>query len=56
MTAWLLRLVRWIAGPGRAEWAEAMAAEADAAGSRSTNWAFGCVVAVLMDRLRRANA
>ena len=54
MTAWLLRLVRWIAGPDRAEWAEAMAAEADAAGARSTGWALGCVGAVSIDRLRRS--
>jgi len=54
MTAWLLRLVRWIAGPDRAEWVDAMAAEAEVAGTRSTGWAMGCVVAVLIDRLRRS--
>ena len=54
MTDWLLRLVRWIAGPDRAEWADAMAAETGAAGPRSTSWALGCVGAVLIDRIRRS--
>lgn len=54
MTDWLLRLVRWIAGPDRAEWADAMAAETGAAGLRSTSWALGCVGAVVIDRIRRS--
>lgn len=53
MTDWLLRLVRWIASPDRAEWAEAMAAEAEASGAGSTSWALGCVGATLRDRLAR---
>lgn len=53
MTAWLLRLVRWIAGRDRAEWTYAMATEAGAAGAGSTGWAMGCVIAALRDRLSR---
>lgn len=53
MTDWLLRIARWIAGPSRAEWADAMAAEANAAGTASTRWALGCVGAMLVDRTRR---
>ena len=53
MTAWLLRLTRWIAGRARAEWADAMAAEAEAAGAQSTSWALGCVGATLRDRVAR---
>ena len=51
MTDWLLRLARWIAGRGRTEWADAMAAEADAAGAQSKSWALGCVRASLHDRV-----
>lgn len=54
MTAWLLRLARWIAGRDRADWADAMASEADAAGSGSTGWALGCVGALLIDRMRQS--
>ena len=53
MTAWLLRLARRIAGRERAEWADAMAAEAEAAGAQSTSWALGCVAAIMRDRLAR---
>lgn len=52
MTHWILRLVRWIAGPSRAEWADAMEAEADVAGSRSTAWALGCFGAIIIDHIR----
>jgi hypothetical protein len=52
MTGGLLRLVRWIAGRDRAEWAEAMAAETEAAGAEALGWAWGCVAAALIDRIR----
>ena len=53
MTDWLLRLARRIVGRDRSEWADAMAAEADAAGAHSTGWAWGCLTASLQDRLAR---
>lgn len=53
MTTLLLRLVRWIAGPIRREWAEAMVAESVAAGAHSTSWALGCIAWALRDRLAR---
>lgn len=50
---WLWRVVRWIGGPDRAEWVDAMEAESVAARQRSTFWAVGCVGAMLIDRIRR---
>jgi len=46
----LLGLARWIAGPKRAEWIDAMSAETSVAGGQSTAWAAGCVWATLQDR------
>lgn len=53
MTAWLWRIIRWIGGPDRAEWVDAMEAESVAAAHRSTIWTIGCVGAMLIDRIRR---
>ena len=49
----LLRLARWIAGPERAEWIDAMQAEAQSIRGDSTRWAAGCAVAALRERLWR---
>ena len=49
----LLRIARWFAGAERAEWTDAMQAEAQAAGAGSTGWALGCVLASARDRLAR---
>jgi hypothetical protein len=46
----LLGVARWIAGTRRADWIDAMAAETEAAGNRSTAWAAGCAWALLRDR------
>lgn len=48
----LLRLARWVAGRRRAEWLDAMEAEA-AQLDASARWAFGCLGAALKDRLGR---
>lgn len=44
---------RFIAGSGRAEWVNAMAAEADSMDGDSTAWALGCLWASVVDRLAR---
>lgn len=49
----LLRLARWIAGPTRAEWVNAMQNEAVSIRGDSTSWALGCVWAAFRDRLVR---
>lgn len=50
----VLRAARLIAGPRRAEWADAMEAEASSADSQSTAWALGCVWAAFVDRALHA--
>jgi len=47
----LLGFARWIAGSERAEWIDAMEAEAASAGAQSTAWAIGCLWASIKDRL-----
>jgi len=49
----LFRLARWIAGRDRAEWLDAMAAEAEAIKGDSTAWALGCLWAAITDRAHR---
>jgi hypothetical protein len=49
----LLRLARWIAGSERAEWIDAMQAEAVSIRGDSTRWAIGCVWAAFSDRFVR---
>lgn len=49
----LLRVARWIAGTERAEWIEAMQAEAVSIRGDSTAWAVGCVWAAFRDRVVR---
>lgn len=49
----LLGVARWIAGPERAEWADAMESEAASAGANSATWAAGCLIASFKDRLRQ---
>ena len=49
----LLHFARWIAGSRRAEWVDAMEAEAASADSYSAGWALGCVWAALKDRFAR---
>lgn len=49
----LLRVARWIAGTERAEWIEAMKAEAVSIRGDSTAWAVGCVWAAFRDRVVR---
>jgi hypothetical protein len=49
----LLRLARWIAGPERGEWIDAMKAEAESISGTSTLWALGCLWASVRDRLAR---
>jgi hypothetical protein len=51
--ALLLRCAAWLAGPDRAEWSAAMAAETDAADERRTSWAMGCLRAAFADRIVR---
>lgn len=51
--ALLLRCAAWLAGPDRAEWSAAMAAETDAADERRTSWALGCLRAAFADRIVR---
>ena len=48
----LFRIARWIAGPERAEWVDAMAAEGASTDS-DWAWAFGCCWASITDRVRR---
>lgn len=48
----LLRIARVIAGRERADWVDAMAAEADYT-EETAGWAFGCLFASAKDRLRR---
>jgi hypothetical protein len=52
----LLQLARGVAGPQRAEWIEAMKAEAASAGGDSTPWAIGCLWAAIKDRFVRERA
>lgn len=49
----LLRIARWIAGPHRAEWIDAMESEAASTSDNSAAWAAGCLLASIKDRLRR---
>jgi hypothetical protein len=49
----LFRAARWIAGRDRAEWLDAMAAEAESIKGDSTAWAIGCLWASLKDRIKR---
>jgi hypothetical protein len=49
----LLQLARWIAGPERAEWVDAMEVESGLSGTSSTGWAAGCLGAAFKDRLAR---
>jgi hypothetical protein len=49
----LLRIARWIGGPVRAEWLNAMTAEAASIHGDSTVWAIGCAWASFKDRLTR---
>ena len=48
----LFLVARWIARRECADWIDAMAAEADSAGARSTAWAIGCVWASFKERVR----
>jgi hypothetical protein len=49
----LLQIARWIAGPERREWIDAMEAEAVLADANSISWAVGCLLASVRDRLLR---
>ena len=49
----LLRFARLVAGPARADWIDAMEAEASTLGRNDTEWAFGCATAALRDRFWR---
>jgi hypothetical protein len=49
----LLRIARWIAGPERREWIDAMHAEAHLTDASSISWAAGCLLASVRDRLVR---
>jgi len=49
----ILRCAAWVAGPDRAEWSAAMAAETEAAKEGRTGWAVGCLWAALADRIVR---
>lgn len=49
----ILRLAAWIAGPERAEWVAAMAAETHAAGEAGLSWACGSLVTAVRDRTAR---
>lgn len=53
LSRFFLRIARWVAGRGRAEWVDAMEAEAASAGNGSTAWALGCACAAAKDRLAR---
>lgn len=53
LTALIVRCTAWLAGPERAEWSAAMAAETDAADEQRTSWALGCLWAALADRIVR---
>jgi hypothetical protein len=53
LSRFLLRIARWIAGPQRREWVDAMEAESAAAGAKSMAWAFGCLWASMRERLWR---
>lgn len=53
ISRFLLRIARWIAGSERAEWIDAMEAEAESIAGESTAWAIGCVRAALKDRILR---
>lgn len=52
LSRFLLRIARWIAGPARSDWIDAMESEAASAGN-SAAWASGCLVASVKDRLRQ---
>jgi hypothetical protein len=52
----LFRAARWIAGSERAEWIDAMEAEAASAGAQSTAWAIGSLWASTKDRVVRERA
>ena len=43
----LLRFARMVAGPARADWIDAMEAEASTLGRQDKQWAFGCATAAL---------
>ena len=49
----LFCIARWIAGRARAEWVEAMAAEAASTDGNSTGWALGCLWASVKERAAR---
>jgi hypothetical protein len=49
----LLRVARWIGGSARAEWVDAMEAEAGSMMGNSASWAVGCVWASMKDRFAR---
>jgi hypothetical protein len=49
----LLQTARWIAGPKRREWIDAMEAETATLETNPTLWALGCIGASLKDRLAR---
>ena len=49
----LLRVARWVAGSKRAEWINAMEAEAASASGPSIAWAAGCLWAATTDRFLR---
>ena len=52
-SSFLLHLARWIAGPERAEWIDAMQAEAVSIRGDSTSWSIGCLWAAIRDRFVR---
>lgn len=49
----LLSLARWLGGKQRAEWSDAMAAEAASLDGNDLGWASGCATSALRDRLWR---
>lgn len=49
-SSFLMRIARSIAGRGRAEWVDAMEAEAASADGHSDAWAAGCLWAAMKDR------
>jgi hypothetical protein len=53
ISRFLIRLARGIAGQERAEWIDAMEAEAASIRGDSTAWAIGCVWAAFRDRFMR---
>lgn len=49
----LLEIARWIAGPDRAQWIDAMQAEAVSIKGSASLWAIGCLWASVKDRIVR---